>query len=110
MFGFHLKENTINEINKLRKHKCNLIQIFPDEIEEVEQILTKNKITNLKYIIHSSFIINISQPFRPKSYTTLKCIEEIKESIYSNIRIRNTEYLRINIFRNGQGLFFLRKL
>ena len=32
--------------------------------------------------------------------------EEIKDSIYNDIRIRNIEYLRINIFRNGQGLFF----
>lgn len=85
MFGFHLKENTLNEINKLRKYKCNLIQIFPDELEEVNFILTKNKITDLNYIIHSSFIINISQPFRPKSYTTLKCIEEIKESMKYNV-------------------------
>lgn len=34
--------------------------------------------------------------------------EEIKDSIYNDIRIRNIEYLRINIFRNGQGLFFLK--
>ena len=84
MFGFHLKENSLNEINKLRKYKCNLIQIFPEELEEVNLILTKNKIKDMKYIIHSSFIINISQPFRNKSYTTLKCIEEIKESIKYN--------------------------
>ena len=84
MFGFHLKENTLNEINKLKKYKCNLIQIFPDELEEVNPILTKNKITDLNYIIHSSFIINISQPFRPKSYTVLKCIEEIKEAMKYN--------------------------
>lgn len=81
MFGFHLKEISLDEIKKIQKNKCNLIQIFADQLKDTTDLLNKNKIKNIHIVVHSSFIINISQHFRPNSYTVLKCIEEIKEAM-----------------------------
>ena len=74
MFGFHLKEISLDEIKKIQKNKCNLIQIFADQLKDTVNLLNKNKIKNIHIVIHSSFIINISQHFRTNIYTVLKYI------------------------------------
>ena len=79
MFGFHLREYTKTELNKIKKNNCNFVQTFAENIKTVNDVIETNKIKDIKYVIHSSFLINISQKFNKQSYTIIKCIEEIKE-------------------------------
>lgn len=81
MFGFHLREYTKTELNKIKKNNCNFVQTFAENIKTVNDVIETNKIKDIKYVIHSSFLINISQKFNKQSYTIIKCIEEIKEAM-----------------------------
>ncbi len=84
MFGFHLREYTKSELNKIKKNNCNFVQTFAENIKTVNKVVVSNKIKDINYVIHSSFLINISQRFNTQSYTIIKCIEEIKEAMKYN--------------------------
>lgn len=88
MYGFHIrtkKQDIINitkNIQELVINDCKLIQIFGDEFDKLINVINDN---NLNIILHSSFNINISQPFVPYSYTVRLVMEEIKLCLLNNI-------------------------
>lgn len=84
MLGFNIKDVKLNELNKLKKNNCNLAQVFPENTKQLYNLINEHKLKDINYIVHSSFLINISQTFNKQSYTVIKCIEEIKEALKYN--------------------------